>query len=247
MTFARIKRGLKRRIFDKIVKLHNIVLDIIQARKNDYISDFEPLAEIQKRIALRTDICDHLPFLFSTVLAIKPKLIVELGVRGGESTFVFERAAKAVGANLLSVDMNDCKNASSWPEWNFVQSDDVAFAGQFGDYCSKKNWQPQIDLLFIDTSHEYEHTKAEIQAWLPFVSEQGLVVFHDTNLKEIYKRRDGSWGLGWDNQRGVIRAIEEYFGKKFDESKNFVEVTKGWIVLHEPICQGFTVLKRHQN
>ena len=244
MTFERFKRGLRRRFFDKLVRFNNFILDIFRGRQAENVSDFAFLAEIQKRAAVRTDICDHLPALFAAGLAAKPKLIVELGVRGGESTFVFERAAKITGAKLLSVDMNDCKDASHWPEWNFVQSDDVFFARQFVKFCNEHGWEPKIDLLFVDTSHEYNHTKAEIDVWLPFVSENGQVVFHDTNLKEVYRRRDRSWGLGWNNERGVIRAIEEYFGKKFDESQSFIEISRGWIIQHESICQGFTILKR---
>ncbi len=247
MTYKKLYRGLKRRFFNQLVNFHNFLLGIFYPKYRKYVSKFGPLAEVQKRGLLRTDICDHLPSLFAETLSAKPKLIVELGVRGGESTFVFERAAQIIDAKLLSVDMNDCKNVSAWKDWNFVQSDDIKFAKEFPEYAAQKGWSAEIDLLFIDTSHEYNHTVAEINAWFPYLSKNASVIFHDTNLRELYKRRDSSWGLGWDNERGVIRAVEEYFEKNFDESKNFVEVVNGWVIRHEPICQGFTVLKKYGN
>lgn len=39
---------------------------------------------------------------------------------------------------------------------------------------------PSIDLLFIDTSHAYEPTLAEIAAYLPRLSPSGLIVLHDS-------------------------------------------------------------------
>ena len=224
----------------KVVNLQNFFCPVVKSE----ISGFAPLAEIQKKAALRTDICDHLQNLFTITLSERPQLVVELGVRGGESTFVFERAAKLTGAKLLSVDFNDCKDVTKWPEWNFVQSDDIVFAKQFVDFCSLKGWCPEIDILFIDTSHEYDHTVEEIKYWFPFITQGGLAIFHDTNLRELYRRRDGSWGQSWDNQRGVIRAIEGYFGREFDENFPFIAVEKDWLIWHEPICDGFTVMKK---
>ena len=40
-----------------------------------------------------TDISDHLPTIFSEIVAASPKLIVELGTRGGESTRCVTRGA----------------------------------------------------------------------------------------------------------------------------------------------------------
>ena len=50
------------------------------------------------------------------------------------------------------------------------------------------------------------------------------MILHDTNMKRIYRRADRSLGLGWDNDRGVIRALEETLGAKFNEEQDFVTV-----------------------
>lgn len=202
------------------------------------------LDEILAKSAVRTDFSDHLVTVFCEALAPKPGLIVELGTRGGESTFVFERAARLCGARLLSVDIADCSRISQYEKWDFVQSDDVAFAGKFGAWCAAKGLKPEIDVLFIDTSHEYGHTVREIAAWFPFVARAGKVIFHDTNLKYLISRKDGSLDVGWDNQRGVIRALEEHLGCRWNEKRDFTDVRQNWLIRHWSGCSGLTVLER---
>jgi hypothetical protein len=70
------------------------------------------------------------------------------------------------------------------------------------------------------------------------------VFFHDTNLRRYYVRRDGSIGRAWDNQRGVIRATEDYVGTSFDETRDFVALRNGWLIRHSARCLGFTILER---
>ncbi len=200
--------------------------------------------EIAEHALMRTDINDHLTTLFLESLSVRPALIVELGVRGGESTFVLERVAELYSSKLLSIDIEDCSHASSYRDWSFVKCDDVAFAQKFPDWCREHNIVTSIDVLFIDTSHEYRHTLAEINSWFPFLAGRCKVFMHDTNLTKRFFRNDGSMGFGWDNQRGVIAALETYFGKKFDERHDFAEFADGWLLRHYANCCGLTVLER---
>lgn len=204
----------------------------------------EQLEEIKKRSIKRTDISDHLVTLFVESLSVNPRLIVELGVRGGESTFVLERVAKLCDSALVSVDIEDCSDISSYKNWIFVQSDDIEFAKRFKNWCKEHEVQPKIDVLFIDTSHIFEHTVQEIENWFPFLSEKSKVLFHDTNLKKLFFRRDGSMGVGWNNKRGVIRAIEKYLGKGFNEEEDFTEFRNGWLIKHHASCNGLTILEK---
>ena len=231
------------KMLKRAVKLNNRLLDL-RARPTAAATGFAPFDEIAERASKRSDINEYLATLFVETLAARPKLIVELGVRGGESTFAFERAAALVGAKLVSVDIEDCTKASNYPGWDFVKSDDVAFAGQFPGWCRARGIEPMIDVLFIDSSHLYEHTVREIDSWFPHLSPRAKVIFHDTNLKRLYFRRDGSWALGWDNERGVIAAIERFFGARFDEAAEFVDFRRGWIIRHDPWCAGLTIIDR---
>jgi cephalosporin hydroxylase len=169
---------------------------------------------------------------------------VELGVRGGASTFVFERAARKVDAAIISVDLEDCSSASRFPNWHFFRGDDIAIAHQFTDYCRQRTINPSIDLLFIDTSHYYDHTLQEIESWFPLLNRRAKVIFHDTNLRTIGLRNDGCFQLSWDNERGVIRAIEEYLGTRIDERRDCCEISGEWIVRHWHNCNGLTILDR---
>lgn len=49
-----------------------------------------------------------------------------------------------------------------------------------------------IRLLFIDGDHSYEDTRADFQAWIPYLAPEGLVAFHDVG--------------GWE---GVTRFYKE--------------------------------------
>jgi len=201
--------------------------------------------EIVQRASSRyTDISDHLLTLFSEAASVRPRLIVELGVRGGESTFAFERAARLSDARVLSVDLEDCQVQSSYPKWSFLRQNDIAFAAQFPAWCSSHQLSPEIDVLFIDTSHVYQHTLEELRLWMPYLSAKSKLILHDTNMKWIYRRADRSMGRGWDNDRGVIRALEETLGVKFNEEQDFVTLADGWLVRHWSHCNGLTVLEK---
>ena len=55
-----------------------------------------------------------------------------------------------------------------------------------------KKFQGRIDLLFIDADHSYEGCRSDIESWLPFVKNEGIVVFHD---------------YGW--AEGIRKAVKE--------------------------------------
>jgi len=235
------------KIKQKVLRLYRDGYNAVWTRRTkavEYPGNLQELQEIIRRSSRCTDFSDHLIPVFIEGLTCRPRLIVELGTRDGESTFVFERVARLCGSTLLSVDIDDCLQASSCPAWNFVKSDDVAFAGKFEAWCKSRNIEHEVDLLFIDTSHLYEHTKAEIKAWLPYMSQAGKVIFHDTNMRLFYRRADGSLDIGWNNHRGVIRALEEYFGCRWDETRSFTDARMGWLIRHWPNCSGLTVLDR---
>ena len=203
------------------------------------------LADIRQRAQRQTDICDHLETLFIECLNLPAKLIVELGVGDGESTFVLEHIARLWKARLISVDIADCKKVSSYRRRMFVQMDDIAFAREYPRFCELHDIKSDIDILFIDTSHLYDHTVQEIKSWFPFLADHSKAIFHDTNMKEIFSRKDGSKGRGWNNERGVIHAIEEYFNRSFDEETDFTETINGWFVKHYAHCNGLMILERY--
>jgi cephalosporin hydroxylase len=202
------------------------------------------LSEIREHACTPSDIDEHLEWMFTEALLLQPRLIVELGVRDGQSTFVFERVANLCAASIVSVDIDDCSRISSHPRWHFVRGDDVEVSYCFGEFCRARNLPPSVDLLFVDTSHYFEHTLKEIRAWFPLLSPRAKVMFHDTNMRLIGHRRDGCFQPAWENERGVIRAVENYLGIDVDETREYVDYAKGWVVRHRANCNGFTVLDK---
>ena len=110
----------------------------------------------------------------------------------------------------------------------------------------KNNLPSEIDVLFIDTSHTYEHTLEEMKYWFPFLGKQGKVIFHDTHSPKIVKIRDGSLypKINKHSQREVIAAIETFFNIKIDETMPFIYSNNKWLFKHDPFSFGLTILKR---
>lgn len=230
-----------RRLYRIAVRLWN---GVVPSAPPSPESDCPAFREVQRRARLRTDIADHLPTMFLEAYACRPSLIVELGVRDGESTFVFERVARLHDAALVSVDVEPCRRVSDYERWHFVQQDDLQFGRGFPDWCEARGVPTPIDVLFIDTSHRFAHTVEEIDVWFPLLGESSVVLLHDTNLTKWYRRRDGSIGRAWDNDRGVVRALEARLGISIDETRPFRTVASGFAVDHYPTCNGLTVLRR---
>ncbi len=225
------------------IGFYNFVVLLFKRKKVEK-SDNEDINLIRQKAEKLTDINEHLETIYNLTVKQEPKLIVELGVRGGESTFVFEMAAKKSNAYLLSVDIEDVDFSCDYDKWLFYKGDDIKLGNNFFSFADKNNLPNKIDVLFIDTSHQYEHTVLEIKTWFPHLADNCLVIFHDTNISTIFKRKGGTIGGGWNNNRGVIRAIEEYLNTKLNEKEEFQITINDFNVTHYPYCNGLTVLEK---
>jgi hypothetical protein len=197
-----------------------------------------------------SDIRDHLGLMFHEAVATRPRLLVELGTRGAISLRGLLAAAEVSDAHVLSVDIDDCSQVDL-PEdlrkrWTFVQADDIAFAGRpFETFCAERKLPPQAEVILVDTSHVLDHTRAELTHWIPRLAPHGVMMFHDTHMGNgWYRRLDGKVDPGWDNRRGVIQAIEERLGRRYDETTLFADCAGGFAVYHVPWSNGFIVLRR---
>lgn len=128
-----------------------------------------------------TDIHQHLVALYNLVTSMKAKTVIELGVNTGESTIAFLEAVAATDGLLTSVDIQDLPQTRPMLEsygltgrWQFHMMDDIKFGLEV--------WPKGklADLIFVDTSHQYEQTKREIQVFEPILRPGGIMVFHDT-------------------------------------------------------------------
>lgn len=204
----------------------------------------DALLAVRERARRRTDISDHLETLYRLALDHKAGLVVELGVRSGESSFVLEKAVRQTGGWLISVDLEETDFASDYSRWHFIRMDDRELAARFAAEMKQRGAPGTIDFLFLDTSHTYADTVEELAVWMPLLSKRAIVALHDTNMATIFRRKDGSLGGGWNNNRGVIRALQEYLGVRWDEKQEFAGTAGEFRVNHVPWCSGLTVLYR---
>ncbi len=137
--------------------------------------NMEPQNILEKHMTKPTDICKHLATLYMLTCEFNLKTIVELGTRSGESTIALLEAAKRVGGQVYSIDIDPCQEAKRIVKqygfekyWIFIQDDDL-----------KIEWNKTIDHLFIDTVHTFEHTLKELKKYEQFVRNGGILTMHD--------------------------------------------------------------------
>ncbi len=130
---------------------------------------------LESQMIQPTDIHEHLQTLHMLTIELNLKNILELGTRTGESTVAFLLAVRELNGKVTSVDVDPCEEAKKNVKklgidsfWNFIQQDDLTL-----------DWNDEIDHLFIDTSHTYDHTISEFKKFEPYVKKGGLITLHD--------------------------------------------------------------------
>jgi hypothetical protein len=208
----------------------------------DTLEKIKVLAKENERIAISA--C--LPMIYEEARDAKPKMIVELGVsRESLANKVLAWVAEEFDATFFSCDLYNFSDVCKYPKWSFFQVEARRFAYLFREICTGRNLPPSVDLLFVDCDERYETTLGILMLWGPFLSEKSVIMLRCTNLaKELVYKDRRSTHLGWDNERGVIRAAELVCGVQFDETKEFCGKQKGYEVKHIPWGAGLTVLRR---
>ncbi|WP_207512316.1 glycosyltransferase family 2 protein [Longitalea luteola] len=139
---------------------------------------------------------EHIPFAFWIIDVLKPKMVVELGVHTGTSYFAFCQAIKRLNINstCYGVDMwTGDEHAGFYSDevYNKVAAYNNTKYSRFSTlirstFDGAKDYfiDGSIDLLHIDGFHTYEAVKRDFETWLPKLSENAIVLFHDINVRE---------------------------------------------------------------
>lgn len=133
------------------------------------------LAENYQRLCnTPSDIWLHLPRLAALVEEHHAQHVIELGTRRGASTVAFLHALEATGGRLTSIDL-DPPPALKHDRWDFIQGDDLD--------PRVVSTLPPAQVVFIDTTHHYEQTMAELHVYRYLVEPGGVIACHDTQLE----------------------------------------------------------------
>lgn len=74
-------------------------------------------------------------------------------------------------------------------------------------YDYVREWQGQIDVLFIDGDHRYEAVKQDFEQWVPFVSKGGVIFFHDS--RRPVDEPGAHYKFGWPGPSQLIRELRQ--------------------------------------
>jgi predicted O-methyltransferase YrrM len=136
----------------------------------------------------------HIPFAFELIARLRPRILVELGTYSGSSFAAFCQAVEACGldtrcygvdlwegdVHMGKFDESLYREISEYLETNY-RSIATLMRKDFNE-ASALFADKSVDLLHIDGTHTYEAVSNDFHTWLPKMSQEGVVLFHDVNV-----------------------------------------------------------------
>jgi hypothetical protein len=137
-------------------------------------------------------------FLWECGQIYEPKVIVELGIWDGTSTFHF--FDKDHTMQYIGVDITDEALTPEYIElmklskFTFLKCDALKAVKQIQEMLISP-----IELLFVDDYHDYNHVTREIELYDPLCARGCIQCFDNIRFE---KGKEGSMGAFWDNLPG---------------------------------------------
>ena len=184
----------------------------------------------------------HMPFAMFLIDILKPHLIVELGTQYGDSYCTFCQTVKELNLETHCFAIDTWKGDLHTGAYGGEVLKDLRTHHDilYGDFSTLIQStfddalhffkDKTIDLLHIDGYHKYEAVKHDFETWLPKMSDRGIILFHDINLR---KTDFGVWRLWEELKKGY-----PCFSFEYDEGLGVLAVGKGY---PEELQELFTV------
>lgn len=157
-----------------------------------------------RRLVLPGPWSGHIPFAYWLMKAAHPKLLVELGTHTGNSFSAFCQAVDTLKlpTRTFAVDtwqgdehaghydnevLNELSGFVAANYSNFATLMPCTFDDAIAQFMPKT-----VDILHIDGMHTYEAVRHDYLTWFDMLSDEAIVLFHDTHVRE---REFGVWKL----------------------------------------------------
>lgn len=166
--------------------------------------------------------------LIDIILALKPAVVVEIGVFGGKSLVPMALALKHIGAGkIYGIDPWSAEKSIEGMEaehlewWASLDHDGIlntllqemtlsALASQIELIRETSEGCPpirNIDVLHIDGNHSEKSAYLDVTKWVPLMNEGGIVIFDDIN---------------WPSTESAIAWLDEHCTKLVEYSEENV-------------------------
>ena len=137
----------------------------------------------------------HLHFAAWLVARLRPRLVLDLGVDYGHSTFALglSGVGQIIGVDWFAGDAHagyrdtwtHVHQAGAQLRKDFGRRDNIRFVrGDFHEVALQPRFAGpdvpnQVDILHLDGLHTYKAVSADLNSWLPRISAHAVVLFHD--------------------------------------------------------------------
>jgi hypothetical protein len=163
---------------------------------------------------------EHIPFGMFLVDILRPRTLIELGTHTGNSYCAFCQAVDelqlSTQCHAIDTWRGDSHTGAYGPEvLADLRAHHDPLYGEFStlvqstfDEALELFSDGTIDLLHIDGLHTYNAIKHDVEAWIPKLSDRGVLVLHDIDTR----RPDyGVWRL-WETLKATHSHFELHHG-----------------------------------
>jgi len=175
---------------------------------------------------------DCIDYLIELNEFLKSKKLIEIGVGPyGTSNLALLYFCERHSAHLYSIDITKYSNV--------VERNKKLGLDKFWTYIVRdsrevgKEWNIQVDFLFINSGHTYDLTLSELQLFSPFVKPSGIITMHDTKIEDCPRIH-----------REVRKAMFEFLKNNLNYKVLELKAKRGFSVLYQDSKISDFIVKR---